>query len=40
MGDSSAAAVAFHLCRSYCINAKGSPRENINVRFALNISQL
>ena len=40
MGDSSAAAVAFHLCRSYCINARRSPRENINVRFSLNISQL
>ena len=40
MGDSSAVAVAFHLCRSYCINAMRSPRENINVRFSLNISQL
>ena len=40
MGDSSAAAVAFHLCRSYCINAWRSPSENINVRFSLNISQL
>ena len=40
MGDSNAAAVAFHLCWSYCINARRSPRENINVRFSLNISQL
>ena len=40
MGDSSAAAVAFHLCQSYNINPKRSPRENINVRFSLNISQL
>ena len=40
MGDSSAAAVAFHLYLSYCINARWSPRENINVRFSLNISQL
>ena len=39
IGDSSATAVAFHLCRSY-INARRSPRENINVRFSLNISQL
>ena len=34
MGDNSAAAVAFHLCRSYCINARRSPRENINVKFS------
>ena len=40
MGDSSAVVVAFHLCRSYCINAWWSPRENINARFSLNISQL
>ena len=38
MGDSSAAVVAFHLCRPYCINARRTPRENINVRFSLNIS--
>ena len=40
MGDNSAAVVAFHLCRSYCINARRSPRENIYVRFSFNISQL
>ena len=33
MGDSSAAVVAFHLCRPYCINARRLPRENINVSF-------
>ena len=40
MGDSSAAAVAFHLCRAYCINERRTPRVNINVRFSLNISDL
>ena len=35
MGDSSAAAVAFHLCRSCCINARRSPSENINVSFCV-----
>ena len=40
MGDSSAAVATFHLCRSYCINARRSPGETINVRFSLNISQL
>ena len=40
MGDSSAVVVAFHLCRPYCINARRSPRENMNIWFSLNISQL
>ena len=34
MGNSSAAVVAFHLCRPYCINTRRSPGENINVRFS------
>ena len=37
MDDSSAAGVAFHFWRPYCINARRSARENINVRFSLNI---
>ena len=40
MGDSSSAVVAFNLCWSYCINARRPPRENSNVKFPLNISQL
>ena len=36
MGDSSAAAVAFHVCQSYCLNARWLPKEDINVRFSLN----
>ena len=40
MGDSSSAVVAFHLLCKYCVNVRRSPRQNINVRFSFNISQL
>ena len=40
MGDSSAAVVAFHLCRPYCINARWPPRKNFNVRFSINNSKV
>ena len=36
MGDSSAAVVAFHLCRPYCINARWPPGKNFNVRLSIN----
>ena len=35
MGDSSAAVVAFHLCRPYCINARWPPRKKSRWGFQL-----
>ena len=40
MGDSSAAVVAFHLCRPYGINARWPPGKIFNVRFSINNSQV
>ena len=40
MGDSSAAVVAFYLCRPYCINARWPPGENVNVSFQINNSKV
>ena len=36
MGDNSAAVVAFHLCRPYCINARWWPGKYFNARLSIN----
>ena len=40
MGDSSAAVVAFHLCRPYCINTRWPSGKNFKVRFSINNSKV